>query len=203
MKLVSVVLIVIAIVVALFVLIEPGKLPDEDVPPGGALPGEVWDGRGDGNIGEQDAKQYGSLDLFWLGTSYGGFNLQSIQRSNPPEEVSLVYGSCVLSPGPETSCLLPLSISIRPSCCVKPEVAQAGGYRTSALENFRGEALLLRAQPEALGGQGTIVWTGTSFVSVVGPAVPDLLPGILNDLRRLNGGAEPGDPLPAPDFSGC
>jgi hypothetical protein len=209
-KLAALVLAVIAVVVAARLLfIESSEAPEMALE-GNASAGAPWDGHGRGNMNEAVAREFPTFDLYWLGPSFRGLNLQGIQydiqygpRPEHPEHVLLVYGDCPLPEGRKEGCPpVPLQIDIRPACSVTPGVAQARGYRDSPLEKIRGEALLLRSQGE---GQGTIVWTGNAFVSINGYklTVTDL-DSILHSLERLNvDGGEAGEPLPPPNFSGC
>jgi hypothetical protein len=202
-KLAALVLGVIAVVVAARLLfIESYKAPETALEGNGAA-GTPWDGRGRGNMSEAEAREFPTLDLYWLGPSFRGFNLYGIQYDPTPGHVSLAYGDCPLPEGRKQNCPpVPLIVDIRPACFVKPDVAQAGGYRNVPLEKIRGEAWLLRSPAE---GIATIVWTGNAVIQINGDqfTVTDL-DSILHSIERLNGdGGEPGESLPPPDLSSC
>ena len=185
------------------VLEEPAPAPPSprpaqpQVPTRGILPGDAWDGSGKGNLTESQARAFTALDIYWLGPSYAGFNLQRISYIQQSNEVSLIYGSCRMPP-----CPIPLSINLRSVCFVRPEQALEGGYRGQALQTVRGGALMLESRGA---GQGTILWTGDSFVSVNTLGVEGIpIDLLLNDLQRLNrGGISRGQDMPPPDFSRC
>jgi hypothetical protein len=202
MKMRVLVLVGAALIVSLigaFVLIDPSASPDEDVPPGGALAGGEWDGRGRGNFTQREAEAFADFDLYWLGPHYEDLNLQAILHTPQSEEVTFIYGSCRLPSGPEPRCPAPLTVRVQPLCKVQPRDL-AGNQQ---LTPVRGQASMSRQGIDRF-RESAMIWTGGSAVSVL-PSSPDLnLDAILMALRGLGTNPiAPGDPLPEPDFSAC
>jgi hypothetical protein len=183
----------------LFFLVDPASSPDEDVPPGGALAGEKWDGRGSGNLTQREAEAFDDFDLYWLGPDYEGLHLQAIIHTPQSQDLTFIYGNCRLPSGPEPRCAAPLTVRVQPLCKVQPRDL-AGSQQLTML---RGQASMNRQGIDRL-RESAMIWTGGSAVSVV-PSSPDLnLEAILVALRGIGRNPiAPGDPLPEPNFSAC
>src|SRR5438093_8795481 len=79
-----------------------------------------------------EAKQFCKFTLYWLGEEYGGLLLTRIERyrtkalpSGVPsyeaeDGVHFIYGSC--EPNGDSSCPLPLSVTIEPYCSRPPTI---------------------------------------------------------------------------------
>jgi hypothetical protein len=170
-------------------------------------PGEPWDGRGRGNLRQSDLESFSAYELFWVGPSFGGYNLQSASRitydaprgATPArmDQVIFSYGACIpTSPeGGRPSCPVPFYIDVHPVCFVRPEqVAGARGQPTTV----RGGALMRVA-----GGGEVLVWTGNAFVSI-GGADLEVVGQAVARLEALSpSGPRAGQALEPPDFSAC
>ena len=190
-----------AIAAVAFVLLDD-RVRSPQGPPGSAIPGEPWDGKGKGGISQSEADSFDDYSLFWLGPEYGGLNLQSIVLNSPAtpgvDEVYFVYGSCVLSDGPgRRSCAAPGHMYVRPLCSVLPKDVAFG-----AGEPVRGGGIVVYNPTP--GGSG-LVWTGDVVIgfgftdaSLHRAAIAHM--HTLNDVGPAIG---PGEPLPAPRFEIC
>jgi hypothetical protein len=99
-------------------------------------PGRPWDGIGrDGSLTEEEFASFSDFSQFWIGPSFEGYNLQSIQRIKynvPPgvpsiqawDAITLTYGDCKPPKG-QGSCPIPITIHIHPICAITPEVVAA------------------------------------------------------------------------------
>jgi hypothetical protein len=183
----------------LFLLVDRAASPDESVPPGGALAGGEWDGRGRGNFTQREAEAFDAFDLYWLGPEYEGLHLQAIIHTPQSPDVTFIYGSCRLPSGSEPRCAAPLTVRVQPLCKVQPRDL-AGSQQ---LTKLRGQASMNRQGIDRL-RESAMIWTGGSAVSVL-PSAPDLnLDAILVALRGIGTNTiGPGDPLPEADFSAC
>jgi hypothetical protein len=182
-----------------FFIIGPATSPDESVPPGGALVGGEWDGRGRGNFTQREAEAFRDFDLYWLGPEYERLHLQAIIHTPQNQDVTFIYGSCRLPSGPEPRCAAPLTVRVQHLCKIQPWDL-AGDQQLTPL---RGQASMNRQGVDRL-RESAMIWTGGSAVSVL-PSSPDLnLDAILVALRGLGTNPiAPGDPMPEPDFSAC
>ncbi|HLF76750.1 MAG TPA: hypothetical protein VJB57_04600 [Dehalococcoidia bacterium] len=174
--------------------------PAAQVEPGGALPGDPWTGKGRQGLSKSQAERFASYPLYWLGPSYGGFNLQAILDA--PSDVTFIYGGCRLRSGPEPSCPVPLALHLQPVCFVRPEQAQ-NAYQEPP-QTLRGGAVYMRRENPQFGLRDAIIWTGTSLIVVNAGRVPGTLDELLTTLQGMGpNGIAAGAPLPPPDFSRC
>jgi hypothetical protein len=182
------------------------------------LGGIVWAvvGRGDGTtpatVGPgvttvDDIRQFEEFPVYWLGESFQGLPLTAVHRmdypgafpgkpyNDPWHEVRFIYGTCTAAPG-QSSCPVPLSVSIRPYCEVPPEIV-ADAAKTGPPEEIRG-AMVQRT------GKSMRVWTGNVSIGIA--ATDDaLLDEAVRNLVRLNGDkpSSPEEALGPPDQVEC
>jgi hypothetical protein len=183
------------------------------------LGGIVWAvvGRGDGTTSVtadpvtwtlEDARQFKEFPVYWLGESFQGLSLERVARMDYPgrwpgeiynlpwHEVTFIYGSCTIPPG-ESSCVVPLSVSIRPYCEVPPEIV-ADAAKTGPPEEIRG------ALAQRMGESHIQLWTSNVTVAI-DATEGALLDEAVRNLVRLNGDkpSSPEEPLGAPDEIEC
>jgi hypothetical protein len=172
--------------------------------------GLPWDGRGVGALDENAVNSFTRYPLYWLGTDFGGYNLQAVNdlRYDAPanipnaraqDSISMAYGTCTPAPG-TGRCLAPITIHIQPICLVRPEIIAPEAKASPNLENLRGAALIQHFT------DGHVrVWTGTVTIYLSARANPGLITAALARLEGtgLNRAITPSSTLPAPDFSAC
>ncbi len=185
--------------------VQPTYLSADDVA-ARFLPGPPWNGKGNGDATLEDAANVQNLTPLWLGTQFGGYNLQAVlhQDYSGPDgrsvnKLVLIYGDCKLqSGGDRPTCSVPLEVHVESVCAVRPE--QVAG--TVKLENgtLRGGAQSVRFT------DGHVVfWSGSSMVTIHAPGQPNLVNQAAQALRSLRSadGVTAGASLAAPDFSSC
>jgi hypothetical protein len=183
------------------------------------LGGIVWAvvGRGDGTTpatvdplmsAVEDVRQFDEFPVYWLGESFQGLPLERVARMDYPghapgtiynvpwHEVRFIYGSCTIPPG-ESSCVVPLSIAIRPYCEVPPEIV-ADAVKTGPPEEIRGAVV------QRTGESQMRVWTSDVSIGIhaTDPAIAD---AAAQNLVRLNGDkpSSPEEALGPPDEIEC
>jgi hypothetical protein len=171
-------------------------------------PGKPWDGRGSGNVTQEQAEAFDEFPLFWLGDQFGGYHLQHIALVSqvaperaPAEQtfrsVTFIYGGCILDGGEQPSCSAPLTVQIRPGCSV-PESKVAPGAEI-AKSKLRGSA-----DSVAFRDGSAAVWSGGSVISITAPGQPELVTAATQALRGLGRTQiSPADFLPAPENGRC
>lgn len=184
--------------------------------------GPLWDGKGKGSMTQADLDSFGDYPLFWLGETFGGFNLYAVNHIKyarsypvllgggpntpptpvnlPPEhdEVTFTYGDCTPPPG-ASACSPPVSIIVEPGCQLRPEWV-ADRVKGGPPEEVRGRARLQRF------GDGHVqLWFGRVTISIYTSGDPALIDQAVQQLRGVGrtAGVGPGDPLDPPDFGGC
>ena len=95
--------------------------------------------RGHGRLTVNELKAFDRFAVFWLGEEYRGLQLKAViyeRISAPPdgerpgfEAVDLPYGDCDPGPGPEASCVLPLTVYNEPSCLNRPSWLAEGARK--------------------------------------------------------------------------
>lgn len=185
-------------------------------------PGPTWDGVGRGRLTQADVDNFSDYPLFWLGESFGGFNLYAVNRTKyarpgpvalatgpntppkplnlPPEqdEVTFTYGDCTRPPG-ASSCSPPVSIIVESGCQVRPEWV-ADRVKAGPPQEVRGQARLQRF------GDGHVrLWVGRVSIRIETSGDPALIDQAVQQLRGAGrvAGLGAGQSLGPPDFSGC
>ena len=170
---------------------------------------------------QRDLERFGDYSLYWLGESFAGYNLQSVDRM---QGVFFAYGECIVTP-----CTHPVSV-LNESVCKDPRPEQIMDHPTSprTVGTARGGARVVRY------GDGHIqMWTGRTRLSIYAHGDKDQIAEALEELRRAGTDAHPhtagvlvaervaeqalhelraigmsvaihpGSDLPAPDYTGC
>lgn len=182
-------------------------------------PGQPWDGEGPQfrsgsqppqGITQTEAEAFTDYPVFWLGESFGGFNLQSIVRNkyDPPagipdheamDTLGFAYGDCVIPDG-ASACPVPLVVMTEPICMAQPQWIVEGA-KAGDPETVRSGARLQRFE------DGHIeIWSGQVSITVHSPGNPGLTEEIIQGLRgmnRINATQRAGTPLAAPEFDNC
>jgi hypothetical protein len=126
--------------------------------------------------------EYGPL--YFLGRSFGGFNLRGVMRwrdRDGADYVAFLYGSCV-NPGTEGGCLIPVEVQVEPGCAPAGSLAK----RTR-----------LRGVPAFEDATGVWLYTGDVTVTIRTEARGELRRAIW-DLRPIRGRRSTGGRLPPP-----
>ncbi len=177
------------------------------------IAGTPWADGQRGGLTTAQLKDFGTYPLFWLGDSYGGYNLQVVQRRRyqapvtegifpprPPtgDDTTLIYGSCA----PPTTindatCPAPIAVRVQPSCNLRMEWI-ADEVKDGPIVRVRGEA-----QEQKFQDGHVVIWTGKSAIGVWDNANPGGIKDVVDKLGAFANGPPAGKDLPAPDFSGC
>lgn len=224
---------------------DPTSIPsDATLPPGAVrrlLPpeeqarryqsGPAWDGIGRGTLTQADIDSFGDYPLFWLGESFGGYNLWSVSRTRytrqgkpalatgpnsppiplklPPEHdsIAFTYGGCIPLPAATSPQGEPGGSSCSPPVSV---IVEPGCQVRPEWVADR-----VKARPLATArGQGQLqqfsdghvqLWTGRVTISIHTAADPRLIDQAVQQLRGVGANTPlgAGHPLGPPDFSGC
>lgn len=173
-------------------------------------PGPAWDRVGKGSMGQEDIETFSDYSLLWLGETFAGYNLQRVERSTYAgrDEVTLIYGTCILPEEPRgadglplrrVACAAPVTVHVEPNCQTRPE-GLAPGVRKGPPETVRGQGQLQRF------GDGHVrLWTERVSIFIDTTADPALVDQAVQQLRGVGRTAVvgPGSGLGIPDFSGC
>ena len=170
--------------------------------------GPVWDGKGTGPASETDLENFQDYSLFWLGSTFGGYNPQwagrtqydapaDIPNARPWDAVTFIYGRCT-PPSGASHCAAPITVHIQKVCAVRPEIV-AEAVKQSPLET-----LPSGAQVQYLKDGHAMLRTGDVVIAISAIAVPELTENAIAALSPLGQSAVHGlTPTVAPDFSRC
>jgi hypothetical protein len=167
----------------------------------------------DEGLGEEltveDAMAFDEFELFWLGEEFMGHRLRGIVhqeydlgftplKSPYPTEVDSVtflYGDCTPTPGPESSCTLPIAVHVD-AYCTKPPHLLLGPYATADGS--------LEPKEVSFGSRSSGLWTEDVFISVnVSPDAPSLAT-VVDALRSMDpDGRQPGEDFRPITVPGC
>ncbi|MBI2765794.1 MAG: hypothetical protein HYX53_07770 [Chloroflexi bacterium] len=142
---------------------------------------------------EADVAAFSEFPLMWLGSSFGGYQLQAVIRTKydgpkdgPPKfagnSVTFIYGVCVPSPQSDGGCGVPLTIHVRPACDIArediaPEAMVQAPYRKGTAEIYE------------LRDLATMIYTGDVLVTINVEGQPDLRQAAVDALSGVGGAA--------------
>lgn len=160
------------------------------------------------NSSLDEARVYKKFPVYYAGDKVAGLPLTSVSRNPvtaPPgtpvapklrragsvSSFDFTYGSCVIPPGTEGSCSLPLSIQVYPACARYP--ALYGGRFSPVPKKTR-----IRGVPAAYfeGGYRLEIQTGAATIVIFGGR--SRMRAAVAALEGLNVHVRPGQKLPPP-----
>jgi hypothetical protein len=160
------------------------------------------------NSSLEEARTYKRFPVYYAGDEVAGLSLSAVNRdpvTAPPgtptapkirraggaSSFEFDYGSCVIPPGNEGSCSLPLSIQVWPACARYP--ALYGGGLSPIPKKTR-----IRGVPAAYfeGGYRLEIQTGASTIVIFGKRAR--MRAAVAALEGLNVSVAPGQKLPPP-----
>jgi hypothetical protein len=172
---------------------------------GHPLKGQPVKLKSNSSLGE--ARAYRRFSVYYAGDKVAGLSLSAvnlhpltapagtptapkIRRAGGVSSFDFEYGSCVIPPGVEGSCSLPLSIQVYPACARYPTL-YGGGFPVPKKTRIRGV-------PAAYfeGGYRLEIQTGASTIVIFGRR--SVMRAAVAALEGLNVKVRPGQKLPPP-----